>query len=152
MKRLLYILILFLIILPLTSCNSSKDIDNIVNDIEKSIENDENKENVYVQKVMTGNLNIDNIVTIGDVFENYFGYPTWEYFKSTEGQDIVEFTGNCMYDGKEVECIIQFVISGDNLEITYLSFNDISQNQFVLSSLLESIYYTYNRDFNIQSY
>lgn len=152
MKRLLYILILFLIILPLTSCNSSKDIDNIVNDIEKSIENDENKENVYVQKVMTGNLNIDNTVTIGDVFENYFGYPTWEYFKSTDGQDIVEFTGNCMYDGKEVECIIQFVISGDNLEITYLSFNDISQNQFVLSSLLESIYYTYNRDFNIQSY
>lgn len=139
MKKIIYILIIILL-LCIVSCNSSNDIDNFINDAEKSINNEENKSNIYVKQIMNGYLNIDTSVTIGTAFENFFSYPTWEHFTSTEQTNIVEFTGNCMYDNKEVTCVIQFTLTGDSFEITYLSFNDISQNTLTVSALLNSIY------------
>jgi len=58
--------------------------------------------------VKGGTLNFDESVTVGDAFDkySYFSDSSWRTFKSSGGNDIVEFTGvmaNSAYEGTTYE-------------------------------------------------
>lgn len=55
----------------------------------------------------------DDDITYEEAFEEYFDSPEWEYFESTDDQDVVEFTGECTYDGEYATILVQFVINSD---------------------------------------
>ena len=96
--------------------------------------------------------------TYGEAFEAFFGNPKWEYFVgekegpdddgdgkpdyTEENVDIVQFTGTCMYQDIEVEALIQFTLDkdGKTFEATYLSFNQIPQNNLMLWGLMENVF------------
>lgn len=100
-----------------------------------------NSDDQYVNMVKYGSLQYNSNYRIKDAFENYFGNPTWEHFTSTDNKEIVEFNGQCTYNGKSVNCTIQFEFNKTNsFSIYSVSFNDIAQNKLMQNGLLESIY------------
>ncbi len=48
---------------------------------------------------------------VGTTFDAFFGNPEWYYFRSDRNEDIVEFTGTCMYGDEEVTILLQFAVS-----------------------------------------
>ena len=99
--------------------------------------NDEN-----VQFVKGGAPNRYPDKTYGEAFEDFFGNPKWKSFSTDTGVEVVEFTGNCLFDNTEVEALIQFTLDKEagTFSVTYLSLNDISQNNLMITSMLEAIF------------
>ncbi|MCD8215930.1 MAG: zinc ribbon domain-containing protein [Clostridiales bacterium] len=91
------------------------------------------------------NSNYPN-TTYGEAFDSFFAYPNWEYFiGSTEDSDeehkIVEFTGNCTYQDVEVEALLQFTLyDNGTFKATYLSFNDVPQNELMIDTLIKTAF------------
>lgn len=65
----------------------------------------------YVYIVQTSCPNGFSNISYKDAFNEYFTDRKWEHFTSTEDQNVVEFTGTGIYDGKESEIKIQFVLT-----------------------------------------
>lgn len=61
-------------------------------------------------------------VEIGDTFEKYFKNPKWHHFESGNWRHIVEFNGECDYDGKPANAKIQFIISQETRVASILDF------------------------------
>ena len=104
----------------------------------------------HVRGVKYGSPNSYPDITYADAFENFFGSPTWTYFRGTQERsnaehDVVEFTGTCLYRDSEVKARIQFVLSedGKTFEATYLSFNDVPQSKLILNALIEKAFSEY---------
>jgi hypothetical protein len=66
----------------------------------------------------------------------FMANPSWSDFTSTSGGTVVELTGGITFDSADVDALIQFELSGSSFEASYLSFNQVSQSQLMLSSLL----------------
>ena len=100
------------------------------------------EQNSYIEYVQSGSPLDYPDRTYGEAFHNFFGYPKWRHFKSTENQDIVEFTGRCLYADVEVDVLIQFILylEESEFEMAYLSFNDVPQNLLVMSALISVIF------------
>ena len=101
-----------------------------------------NENNENIQFVKRGTNSAYPNTTYGKAFDAFFADPTWGYFVADTGEDVVEFTGNCFYDNVEVEALVQFTLDkgAGTFEVTYVSFNDVTQNQLVVSALLEAIF------------
>lgn len=65
----------------------------------------------YVYIVQTSCPNGFSNISYKDAFNEYFTDRKWEHFTSTEDQNVVEFTGTGIYDGKESEIKIQYVLT-----------------------------------------
>ena len=102
-------------------------------------------DNKYISTVQEASFNAYPNEEIGLAFKKFFREPEWTYFVSDEGMDIVEFTGKCKYDGVEVDVLMQFTVDEDGtFEVTYLSYNEVSQNLLELASLIGAIFNDYN--------
>ena len=77
---------------------------------------------------------------IGRAFDNYFKEPSWEYFESDGGVDIVEFNGICMYNSKSCKVKIQFIVRGEGFKVDHFSIDNEIQTYDVYFDLLEEIY------------
>ena len=75
------------------------------------------------------------------VSQKFFDNPTWEYFVADSGEEIVEFSGNLMYEDTEVKARLQFIMHQDNtFEVGALSFNDVPQNILVTNQMLRAVF------------
>lgn len=81
-------------------------------------------------------------VSYGEAFGGFFGNCKWEYFRSEDNQDVVEFSGNCMYDDKTAVVKAQFLVSYDEGkgELYTMSINDEIQPELVQAMLLAKIF------------
>lgn len=138
MKRIIAIVLLSSMLVCLCACSSA---ENAAEDIINQATSLAQTNDVYIKTIqnaeMTGTTH-----TYKEVFDNFFAYPTWTRFTSDTDQEVVEFTGECLYDGQQVKAKIQFLITEEtddyiSWEATYLSFNDVTQNRLMLSALLE---------------
>lgn len=140
--------------LGLVGCGS--DLEEVA---QESIDwlNAEFVEDEHVTLVKNGTNNNYPDVTWGKAFDNFFKAPSWRYFVGTqqapdedgdgvsdgEEQDVevVEFTGYCTYQGVEVEALLQFTLNMEEstFEPTYLSFNDVPQNNLTMYALVEKV-------------
>lgn len=95
-----------------------------------------------IQMVKNGSPNGYPNQTYEEAFENFFGSPKWSSFQSEDGEDIVEFTGECMFDKRKVTACMQFTLNKTDgtFEVTYLSFNDVTQNNLMLYGLLAKVF------------
>lgn len=130
-------------------CSESDVTDQVANVVQA--------EDEHVLSVKGGTNSSYPGKTIGEAFDNFFGSPTWKYFKGTkestdedgdgkpdsetENVDVVEFTGYCMYQDVEVKALIQFTLGDDDsFEATYLSYNEVPQNMLELASLMNTVF------------
>lgn len=82
----------------------------------------------------------EKYLNIGSAFESYFDNTTWEYFKSEDNEDIVEFNGTFTKDGEKIDSCIQFELFNDNtFEICYVGLNGKSQDQRETDNLIRDI-------------
>lgn len=133
MKKILFIF-MALIVLTILGCSSQDAADKIQNLTDK------NNENVLMVK--NGHPEIYPDSKYGESFDNFFGSPTWVYFKSEDGQDVVEFTGDCTYQEVKVKARIQFILDVHARTFTAgaLSFNDVPQNQLMTTGLFSKVF------------
>ena len=149
-KKIVECMMLALLCLLMTGCNESDVTDQITNVVQAEDEN--------VLGVKGGTSSAYPGITYGEAFDNFFGSPTWKYFQGTqkgpdddgdgepdyveENVDVVEFTGYCTYHDVEVKALIQFTLDNEagTFEATYLSFNDVPQNNLTLLALLEAVF------------
>jgi len=117
------------IVFLISGC-SNKGVDNI------------KKENKYVSMVKNGHPDKYPDSTYGKSFDKFFGSPTWKYFKSDDGKDVVEFTGDCKYENVKVKSKLQFILDVDSgtFEAGALSFNEVPQNKLITASLLNKVF------------
>ena len=101
-------------------------------------------ESPYVSLVKT-TVNSNYGISYGSAFNAFFSSPSWEYFKASSGEDVVEFEGIFSYDGNPAVATIQFVLDLDEgmLEVYHLSINDVAQSKLMLSALLEVVFESY---------
>ncbi len=94
-----------------------------------------------VMRVREGHLNIAPTVPVGKAFDKFFANGEWKSFKSTEGETVVEFTGDCSWYNAPAKMTVQFTIKGDEFEIHYVGINGVGltliEGIAVVSKVLE---------------
>jgi hypothetical protein len=125
-------MILFSALLTGCSSSSSEDAKAFLDDTVNSFLGD----SANVSSVKDAYLSSCPNATLGQMADAFMASPSWSDFASTTGGTVVELTGGITFDGADVEALIQFDLSGSSFEATYLSLNEVSQNQLMLSSLL----------------
>lgn len=102
-------------------------------------------EDEHITFVKNGSPSLYPDITYDEAFTEFFSDRSWEYFESTDGQDVVEFRGNCMYNDVEVTATIQFILDMDDgtFELGYLAFNDVPQSFLVEYALIAKIFESY---------
>lgn len=121
-------------------------------DVQDQVENITDVGNEYVLSVKNGHPVSIPDITYGKAFENFFSYPTWRHFKAESGEDIVEFTGNCIYQDAEVKARLQFIIHDDEdyFEQGALSFNDVPQSNLITSVMIYKAFEEYANEHDIK--
>lgn len=81
----------------------------------------------------------------GKAFEEFFRSPEWKYFESTDGRDVVEFGGECMYAGAQTKVRLQLVVNMEDSTVTpaAMYYNGTPQPMNVITSSLENIFKQY---------
>ena len=78
----------------------------------------------YISIVKNGALYAYSEQTVGNAFENFFAEPKWVSFTSDDGDIVVEFNGECTFNGEDVNCCIQFIVNKETEEF-YTDYADI---------------------------
>lgn len=132
------LLLALLMMFSLLSACSIATVDGAGKEVEDTITNFTDADNRYVRMVKGGYRSDDPDTTYEDAFTAFFGTPRWKYFESEDGQDVVEFTGDCTYRDTPVKARIQFVVDEENgtFEATYLAFNEVPQDLLTLSAVI----------------
>lgn len=60
--------------------------------------------------------------------------------KADDGNMYVNVKGTILYQEKEIEALIQYKVNGDTFEFNALEFNEIPQNMFMYSGLINKMY------------
>lgn len=100
----------------------------------------------YVAAIKGGHLEGYSGVPIGTAFDSFFGSPSWKGFDHASGE-IVEFTGDMMYEGRKVTVCVQFLIHGDSsFETVHFSINDAMAPE-LYDATIAKVYETYIEGF-----
>jgi len=123
-----------------SSDESSKDDDK---------EKDEKKDK-FIQTVKNAHPESFSGCTYGKAFDEFFTSPQWDYFESTNGQDVVEFTGECMYAGSPTKARMQFTVSSSSVVTTgALYYNNAPQTTKIITESLNRIFEQYAKAHDI---
>lgn len=134
--------LLMVVILIFCAACSQSAMQGTVKEIGDTIANISDSDNKYVRMVKGGYRTNNPDLTFDDAFSAFFATPRWRYFKGDEEQDVVEFTGDCMYRDVRVRALIQFVVDEENgtFEEVYLSFNEVPQDLLTLRAIIEKAF------------
>ncbi|KXI62464.1 UNVERIFIED_CONTAM: hypothetical protein ACS92_23960 [Bacillus cereus] len=144
MKKMMGSILLSAILLA-AGC-SKDDVDEAVNKADKKVKEEvavaTTKDHEHVQQIKTAKLPGYEKMPIEEAFHKFFKNPKWKYFVSEDHEEIVEFTGNCVYQEQEVKAKIQFVLNKEDqtFKLKAMALNDIAQNELITAAMLQSIY------------
>lgn len=142
-SRLFLMSTIMVTLMIMSGCDDVNQTTKQVKDnITEKVESEMTKENPFVLSVKNGHLSEYPNIKIDDVFSNFFSSPTWKYFKSDKGINVVEFTGYCTYVEQKVKAKVQFIVdeNSNNFQIEAVAFNNIPQNKLTKAALIRVIY------------
>lgn len=139
--RKIYLVLLVVILLVCSAC-SNASVKNAGEEVKDTVADAMDSNNKYVQMVKNGYREKNPDLSYDKAFSAFFGTPRWKYFKGEGGKDVVEFTGDCMYQDSAVKARIQFAVDEKNrsFEAVYLAFNEVPQNKIILATLIEKAF------------
>ena len=77
-------------------------------------------------------------VKIGKAFNDFFNDPEWDSYTDNNGDEIVEFTGECTYYDEPAEAKIIFIVNEDDtFDVDYIT---IDGEYFSISEVLPIIF------------
>lgn len=114
------------------------DVGNALQEIQDQAENVVDSTDKHVIGVKNGYPVAYPSITYGQAFDEFFSSPTWTYFKADSGEDVVEFTGGCVYNDAEVKVRLQFILSEDGKSFSQgaLNFNNVPQSDLITSIMI----------------
>ena len=91
--------------------------------------------------VKNGSMNFCPQATVKEMVNNYVASPKWSAFVATDGEDYVNVEGKITYMEKPVDMLLQFKVDtdSDRFEVNAFEINEIPQNVFMQSALLENM-------------
>lgn len=105
-------------------------------------------ETLSLNIVQDGHFNGRPYPTVKEAFNNFFAYPSWEYFYSTDNNDVVEFKGRALKGNVPGIVTMQFTVDiyEGSFKVEYSAFNDDPMTYYEFEGLLDKIYSTYLND------
>lgn len=102
----------------------------------------------YINLVKNGSPKLYPDSTYGEAFENFFDDPEWEYFKSTEEKDIVEFSGGCTYMDEPVTATLQFDLDYEKgrFSTEYFEMDGEEQSELMTMAILAKVFSEYENE------
>ncbi len=85
--------------------DAADSLNDTINTLNTSIQRSNGDKNGY--------LPISDQVTVGEALYSFLLNPKWQYFVSTDNYQVVQCTGECLYNDKSVEAKIQFLSYDD---------------------------------------
>jgi len=99
------------------------------------------KGNSYISTVKEGYLTNYPSLSIGTAFERFFSKPEWEYLKTEDNDDAVNFTGVCLLNGLSTELAVQFIFyDKESFELYAVEADGVPQSRLDIQALLEAVY------------
>ena len=90
--------------------------------------------NSVIESVKKGHYSTYPSITLEDAFTKYYRNPQWKRTKSSTGNDIVVFTGQCTEDGKVRTIELRYAINkDDSFMLAGGSIDGVESNVFILS-------------------
>ena len=138
MKKIITLILLGCMALSIGGCATEQDEPKSSSFIDSNNMDETNK----IIAVKSGYIySFSDEVPVGPAIDSFLHTNTWKYFKSEDNMDVVQCTGNCMYNDKKVEAKIQFVVNDDDsFEVNSLSLNDIDQELTNILAFLGKAY------------
>ena len=138
MKKILTLILVGCMALSIGGCATEQDEPKSSSFIDSNNMDETNK----IIAVKSGYIySFSDEVPVGPAIDSFLHTNTWKYFKSEDNMDVVQCTGNCMYNDKKVEAKIQFVVNDDDsFEVNSLSLNDIDQELTNILAFLGKAY------------
>ncbi len=129
----------------ITGCAEAAELSDQVQSVR-------DKEDKHVLSVKNGHPITIPDITYAQAFESFFANPTWKYFKSEDGEQVVEFTGYCTYQDAKVKAGLQFILSEDDdtFETGALSFNDVPQSTIIANAMVYKAFSEYASSHDIE--
>ncbi|MCD8083408.1 MAG: YARHG domain-containing protein [Clostridiales bacterium] len=120
-------------------------MESLGQEVVDQVSNIVQSEEEHVLAVKNGSPQTYPDYNYGEVFDAFFGSPTWRYFEGENGEDVVEFTGWCVYQDVEVEARLQFLLDMENgtFETGAMSFNEVPQTNLITYALIERAFSDY---------
>lgn len=138
----LIVLILFMVSIFVMCGNSSNDSSS-----------SNSSSNKYVNTIYNGNFDDYPDVSVGKAFDSFFANPSWEYFKSEDGEHIVEFDGGAMLGDDNVLLEIQFEVdpSTNRFDIIWFGIDGESEDFSELYEWIDVVFENYYDTHNISN-
>lgn len=138
MKKIITLILVGCMALSIGGCATEQDEPKSSSFIDSNNIDETNK----IIAVKSGYIySFSDEVPVGPAIDSFLHTNTWKYFKSEDNMDVVQCTGNCMYNDKKVEAKIQFVVNDDDsFEVNSLSLNDIDQELTNILAFLGKAY------------
>ena len=125
MKKIITLILVGCMALSIGGC-SAKDTADSLDDTINVLNTSDSKE---VMEIKNGYLPFSDQVTVGEALDSFLLNPKWQYFVSTNNEQVVQCTGDCLYNDKTIEAKIQFFSYDDGtFELNTVAFNDIEQD------------------------
>lgn len=117
-------------LLILSSCSSVK---NVVSQVQP--------EDPSITLVKDGYVKACDTASLGQMADAFLSDPQWTTFTSTDGDTIVELTGEMSYQDLPADAQLQFKVTdfGTSFETSYFSLNGVGQGVFMTSALLSKM-------------
>lgn len=117
---------------------------------EEDDQDNKEKKDKFIQTVKDARPESFSGCTYGKAFDEFFTSPQWDYFESTNGQNVVEFTGECMYAGSPTKARMQFTVSSSSVVTTgALYYNNAPQTTKIITESLNRIFEQYAKAHDI---
>lgn len=141
--------------LSLTGCGTAaieKNVTDAANEISDQLSDMTDKQDEHVLFVKNGYPVSYPDISYGNAFDEFFDDPTWKYFKAKTGEDVVEFTGYCVYHDTKVKSRLQFILNMEEETFTQgaMSFNDVPQEDLVTSAMILKAFEEYASKHNVK--
>ena len=124
-------------------------LKRMVYNLPKEKQNEVLNEELYIMYARGLYLVKEPSIHFGDAFDYFFDKANWKYFEGTrEGSDnlvqVVEFTGDFLYDNSPASALIQFEIDEDgNCDYSYYARNGNPETMTSLNYLVDDVIETY---------
>ena len=122
LKRLNIFLIAIFIVMPMIVGCSNEDSSGKLQG---------SKYDSNITRVQNGYPNLIPNITYNDAYSHFFGNPQWRGFEADDGSEVVEFSGECTYDGEYATVYIQFVIDSEDSFSMYYAAVDVGDEKIV---------------------
>lgn len=121
MKKIITLILVGCMALSIGGC-ATEDAADSLNDTINTLNTSDSKE---VMEIKNGYLPISDQVTVGEALDSFLLNPKWQYFVSTDNYQVVQCTGECLYNDKSVEAKIQFLSYDDGtFELHTVALNE----------------------------